>query len=637
MGWIKEQTTDWFPRSFHDRASSDEKSSLIIADPERLDLHLSYSKGLEKGPIIQRNGDSPPIMEDPERPGSYTTDPERQRIGTYYILDERQQSDTERLFFVFVGSYILYSCLPDINSPQEKVENFFRNNFPKLDITGLDGFLHHQYLEAINAGKFSLTTVESIGIFKPFLQQNAAHFKRDLPFFNNYPADFKNLSEYAANALHDAYKKYPEFITNFHEHRNEKSFRYLTEMNVEKFLKLFIMSRNARSHEQCAREKTETNKLGDIVLMQGCGDLTMNLWNVAFVSGLSYQGDKYDKRDWDLLHPPDEPLNDRKYSCLIKWVCDKDDKDLQEIAKKHRIVYPYQIAKLQFKAPSLEDGVTNRHVFLGEEPIGHLIEFAVYGQHVLRDQVFELDRIKSVIREFSDIRHIYKLPNINPDIKPDEVIEYRQAAQSVGITDYVEKPRFHFSESTYDDLWLCEKSLIQGDRNLRVAALNQAIQFDKKELGAPRDWIEIVLQREAAKNTYHQNNSEELSRGQWRWVPEGNKIWLEIFLIRNQYPCTMIGITAKDEKRGAERKEEGLVDTENVYFLAHGHNYEQNGCTIEEAARFLEDRGAWNALLFDEGNDVFQLVRDSESRKLVETVPIKKRDQLRCVFWATER
>src|ERR1035437_2280516 len=79
--------------------------------------------------------------------------------------------------------------------------------------------------------------------------------------------------------------------------------RGMVEFSVRKYSSMFILSRTAWSHEERARH---TGKGSKVVFMQGCGDLTMNLWNVAFVSGDSC----YNNYGWDLLHSPDEPLND---------------------------------------------------------------------------------------------------------------------------------------------------------------------------------------------------------------------------------------------------------------------------------------------------------------------------------------
>lgn len=637
MNWIQDETPNWV-QTFLKKDTS-EKSSLIIADPQKLDLHLSYSKGLEKGPIIQRNGDSSPIMEDPELPGSYTVDSDRQRIGSYYILDEKQRLHSEELYFLFAGSYFLYASLPNVyDEPRNEVERIFRNRFAYLNIDSLQGFLSNARILEKDIGTIYARIIDSSGFFKNFLESNK--FRKNLPFCEDYEQKFSDYHKRAVEAMDGLYENYPHYISNFHEHKNEDVFKRSIVKNVTKFLELFIASRDARSHEELARKKAKENDLGDIVLMQGCGDLTMNMWNVAFVSGHSYQRRESageGEGSWDLLHPRVEPLNDRKYSCFIKWNCSKDHPDLVRIAQDQRVVYPYQIAKLQFRAQSLESevGRPERHVFLEGEAIGHLIEFAVYGQHICRGGEVSFNKFKSVIREFSDIRHIYKLPNINPG-KREDMEFYKRDTQNVGIVEYGEKPRFLFNESTYADVWLFEKGLIQGDRNLRVAALNQAIQFDKVELGAPKDWIDVVLKREEAKKTYIKSDSEELTRGQWRWIHEGRQMWLEVFLERNEYPCTMIGVTAKDEKKGKLTIQKKVVDTESIYFLAHGHKYDSEGCTIEKAAEILSAQKCWDALLLDEGWDVFQLVWSSSSGNPDEKVELR-RNQLRCVFWANER
>ena len=90
-------------------------------------------------------------------------------------------------------------------------------------------------------------------------------------------------------------------------HSGEDAFKATVERAVAKYIRLFLLSRSAWSHEEQAREKIEEQvrkaggqpsdktgfpeQLADVrkkdrlVFMQGCGDLTMNLWNVAFVSG----------------------------------------------------------------------------------------------------------------------------------------------------------------------------------------------------------------------------------------------------------------------------------------------------------------------------------------------------------------
>ena len=346
--------------------------------------------------------------------------------------------------------------------------------------------------------------------------------------------------------------------------------------------------------------------------MQGCGDLTMNGWNVAFLAWPSYPKEA----EWTLLHPPDEPLHDRTYTCLIKWARGRDSRQLKEIAKLGiRIVHPYQIASVQFHgpAPTQQGKQPDRHVLFHGHPIGHLIEFAVCGRRVCRSG--KVTRLANIVREFTDARHIFKMPNLNPDLDIDEA-RYR------GLPAYRSRPRNLYNENTRNDVWLGEAALIQGDRNLRVAALEHTIQINARELGAPRNSIETILKREDQHGFQEVGAADEItSAGQWRWVPEGRETWLEIFFPRSQYPCSMIGTQAEDEHGGHDQKP-GIVDTDKLFFFAHGHTYGQNGCTIRQAARYLQNQGAWDALVFDEGQDVFQLLRNDSTGELQQRVPL---------------
>jgi hypothetical protein len=655
-----------------------EQSSLIEVDPNTFDLHLSYSEGFERGPIIQRPGDGSPFMEDPVDPGSSTTDPDRQRVGTNYILDTSQREHSEWLFLAFVGNYLLFSNLPPASkenapNPREGALNFVRQQLhdfsPNLDTADLIAALQQH---AAGVPNLQTDAANMIAQCEEFLRKNEEReiFRRkQFPFFPNYKDHMGAISTRCFEVVDSLYAdEYPRpdaqvgqdqsiVVTSFDINKTQPAFRAKVESLVKKYLRLFLLSRSAYSHEELARNKIKQSaadgpKPLEIVFMQGCGDLTMNMWNVAFVSGDSC----HNALGWDLLHAPDEPINDRTYTCLIKWR--KDSLNiLPTLALNYRIVYPYQIASLAFKAPWLGKRENpERHVFLADGkqrvPIGHLIEFAVYGKQIcgaadaLPGEVQLKQRLRSIIQQFSDIRHVYRLPNLNPHLQFDE-----KETRDLGIWEYKDKPRFLFNERTADDTWLFERALIQGDRNLRVAALNQAIQFDKRDLGAPEQWIEFILNKEPAEPSDRRytraDEAEELREGQWRWVKEGRKDWLEIFLQLNHFPCSMIGVTAEDEAVLSHDVGRVLA-TQRLFFVAHGHNYNRFGCTILEAARLLADAGARNILMFDEGSDVFQLVKLpgniagnrpkvalSAGEELTPAVPLKRR-QLRCVFWATE-
>lgn len=646
--WLESIKKDWFQEYFgakddtwHDRRYKDirspcgprgsnrrrspQQAGLIVAHPS-LDLHLSYSEGLERGPIIERSGDASPFMEDPEQPGRYTADPDEQRIGTYYLTEEKKRSDIRRLFYCFAGSYLLQGALFTKFITAEEVQR------EAADV--LRDYFEHWQEFPLPDPIFTPFTLDKIinqffYSFKEFfsISSHTSDYRNKIE--DSFPHEI-NIERDSILALFDLYcPSFPEFREGFMNLINNTTFRDAVSYNMKKFLRLTLKALKTPAHETVAKETAREN--GQTwCFMQGCGDLTMNEWNVAFVRGLSNKS----ALGWDLLHPPREPLHDRVYTCLLKWSCEVNEAPLVEIAKTHRVVHPYQIADVRFHAPSLEVGRPDGHVFLvasdpeqRDEPIGHLLEFAVYGQQLYR--AGNPTALRSLVREFGDLRHIYKLSNLNR--KQD----YGQELRNAEISEYDTIPRNLFNHIVRNEIWLGEAELIQGDRNLKVAALNQSLQLDLKHLGAPEEWIEVVLNHEEKEEIYCKVNREVLHHGEWRWVTEGQTKLLEIFFQRNQYPCSMIGIKAEDEeKRSFRHHRDVVIRTKFIYFLAHGHQYNWEGCTIEEAAQFLNEEGASDILMFDEGNDVFQIYRTTSnpSTSLVETVPFK-RDQLRCVFW----
>jgi hypothetical protein len=56
--------------------------------------------------------------------------------------------------------------------------------------------------------------------------------------------------------------------------------------------------------------------------------------------------------------------------------------------------------------------------------------------------------------------------------------------------------------------------------------------------------------------------------------------------------------------------------------MAHGHQYQQKGCTVLDAGKFARVVGAYNVLVFDEGSDVFLLAKGRYDSKLEEKVPL---------------
>jgi len=367
--WIRKEDRKWFQRHFGEldkknqdaprgpkgemRDESEQKCGLIEADPNRIDLHLSYSVGLEKGPIIQRTGDTSPIMEDPEQPGRYTTDPNEQRIGSYYITEKLRKLDIRHLFVCFAVSYVLDKKTRG-NNALEDCKDTFLAYFPDasdfLDAPSLDVF------------RLANTVADFRDQFSDFLKE-VRSAKTLLKSFQKafQEIDEAELTKYGHKEISKLYATYPDFELQLGSYLKQLSFCDAVRYNSRKFLRLLLLALCAKSHERVARDMIKKHRLGELVLMQGCGDLTMNAWNVAFVSGPSDSSD----RSWTLLYPDGEPLNDRTYTCLIKWKTDSHaKKELAALATKTKgqIFLPYQIAECQFKAPSLEIGPPNRHV-----------------------------------------------------------------------------------------------------------------------------------------------------------------------------------------------------------------------------------------------------------------------------------
>jgi hypothetical protein len=83
----------------------------------------------------------------------------------------------------------------------------------------------------------------------------------------------------------------------------------------------------------------------------------------------------------------------------------------------------------------------------------------------------------------------------------------------------------------------------------------------------------------------------KLEEGQFRFLPDDDT-QVEVYLRRNTYGWTMIGLTEKNDK---------------VLCLAcEGDPARHQKYTIEAAAGKLQEVGAHDALLMDEGVDVFQ-------------------------------
>lgn len=300
-------------------------------------------------------------------------------------------------------------------------------------------------------------------------------------------------------------------------------------------------------------EFKKVHKGYDIVGMQGCGNLTMNLWFVGFLNS------NFTHNKPTFLHLFEEQsVNKAKtYSCLVKWK-----------AQSPRF---YSIIDLKFS-------LTARRIYQAQndEDVTKRVEFAVFGQEVVKDGA--IVDFGTIVREFADIRHLYKLPNINPNTNfdPTKVFDYK-------------RPRNLFQDRREHDVWFGERQMTREEYiDLLIHALTEPVVLDPHfdGMGVSWDLLEACLAREGYWETPHRAIPPR-SRGSWRRYGERG---LQIFLQRNVYAYTMLGLTPEG----------------NIVASAAGGRAGRIGQTLEAMAQNMIGAGCSQVLLIDEGNDVFQ-------------------------------
>lgn len=348
---------------------------------------------------------------------------------------------------------------------------------------------------------------------------------------------------------------------------------------------------------------------GQNIVIQGAGDLSMNRWNVAFYrTPTNDRGeDVAEADDPHVLIPPAEPYAARTYHCLVAWredarpgtrleraigAIEKDGTGgpLGGVLGKDLAITALRVSPGRPYIQLPDSDLHRSHV-----PEFHkLVEFAIYGKLILRRGEI-VERI-DVVDEFDDLRHIFVLPNLNPE----SAEKWRPDAEN--RKHLGRRPRDIFGQLQPDDVWLLEKALL-ADRNLRHLACASTIAVDLARLGAPRDWIDYCLSESKYNDMKHVRNIAQRGHYAWDDMDFANPT-LHIRLRFNSYPCTIVGI--------GNPKRRAAIDT--LYLLAWGHNF-ATGHTIWECARILKEAGAQYALVIDEGRDVFQcFLKDVHSR-----------------------
>ena len=314
----------------------------------------------------------------------------------------------------------------------------------------------------------------------------------------------------------------------------------------------------------------------EIIGQQGCGDLTMNLWNVAYLNSPLARKNLAGQYEPLLIHAYDEPISHRTYSCLIKQ-------------KPHRQAYEFIRDKLAIEDAKFDPNADNPNEMIyvkrngNWQPCGDEVEFALSNEQVIRDG--EVVKLNHITEEFSDLRHLLYLPNLNPKTKNNEPL--------TNVPGDKGRPRFYFGNLTNADIWFGEAQLLK-DINLQRAAMEGPIFLGRLDGGLGASVEQIRGAMELAKYEEVVEPRQELKVGQYRFVPEDDT-QVEVYLKRNLYGWTMIGLNATKDKIFSLACEGCPIPSRRA------------GYVLEEAVSQLREAGAENALLIDEGADVFQI------------------------------
>jgi hypothetical protein len=304
-------------------------------------------------------------------------------------------------------------------------------------------------------------------------------------------------------------------------------------------------------------EKAYKSQDYEIVGMQGCGNLTMNSWFVGFLNSDFTHGKPV------FLYRREEQFEARQYTCIVKW------KETRRVSMEVLRFNPYTKSVLQISGGE-------------EKDITPEIEFAVFGQQLVRGG--ELVDFKTIVKQFEDIRHLFKLPNINPS---GELTTAKQRR----------RPRMLFGDDRNDDVWFGERELTRPEKEDHLRhALTEPILLDRQfdVMGAGWDLIRAALGAPTGGGYRELKDEQALypprSRGEWRRYSD---TVIEIYLQRNVYAYTMLGLDGAG----------------NLIASAAGGLAGRVGQTLEGMAQNMISLGARDVLLIDEGNDVFQKLR----------------------------
>ncbi len=305
-----------------------------------------------------------------------------------------------------------------------------------------------------------------------------------------------------------------------------------------------------------------------IIGVQGCGDLTMNPWHIAFLGSHSYQ-EKLRNNLCAMLVDDEykEAIEKRVYRCLVKW---------NEPATK-KIGHQYEFLNLKFIdlhgsiAVEIDDPdmAIQRKGQLrlkdDTDSVAPYIEFAVAGKTII-EKGHQLPLVAAVDK-FQDVRHIFSLPN---EIKCSGTFK-GQKIKEINLGEY----------QLYREL------------NARRAALSGPIIIDL-DLHSNQSGPWLKFDMATLQNDLETQNFKLVSECP-RQVAEcwiHNDTTFEIYFPKNVYPFGLLGM-----------KKNELV------CLSSSGLSGRIGNTLEGITRIMIDKfSCEEAMVLDEGLDVFQIV-----------------------------
>ena len=314
-----------------------------------------------------------------------------------------------------------------------------------------------------------------------------------------------------------------------------------------------------------------------IIGAQGCGDLTMNPWHLAYL-GPNYYINSLQNQLCGMFLPGgyQEPINQRIYRCLVKW-CD---------AMARHLGHRYEFLDLRFimaggaNIIQINDPRVARRYddFLRTLPgydanlqnIAPFLEFALGGKTII--QQGDVVPLFTAIDRFQDVRHIFCLPGKIP---------------CAG----------NFMKQAIDKIYLGEYQLY-GDLNARRAALNGPIIVET-QLISPGGFLNINLAnpavaRELDEQQFKRVDFSPRRAGEYFPYPGGDTV--DIYFPKNIYPFGILGMSGQ-----------------RIICFASSGLGARIGNTLEGITLIMSDGfGAEEAMVLDEGYDVFQMINPME-------------------------